>query len=97
MYLAAFSFSQPKWPNQVDIPDFWWSVYSFSTLFFDVSRDSKDVIIDTMYSRKFGRCYSVQFAKDIVKQGIAEIGFLSKMNTYIYFHHPGRITFKILI
>ena len=95
MYLAAFSFSQPKWPNQVDIPDFWWSVYSFSTLFFDVSRDSKDVVIDTMYSRKFGRCYSIRFAKGIVKQGIAEIGFLSKMNTYIYFHHPGRIMFNI--
>ena len=66
----------------------------FSTSFFVVSRDSKYVIIDTMYSRKFGRCYSIQFAKEIVKQGIAEIGFLSKMNTYIYFHHPGRITLK---
>ena len=59
-------------------------------LYINISKESQDVIIDTMHSRNFGRCYSIQIVKDIVKQGIAEIEFLSKMNTYIYFHHPGQ-------
>ena len=56
----------------------------------DLSKSSNDITVDVMHARKFGRCYSIQIANEIVNQGISEIEFLSKMNTYIYFHHPGQ-------
>ena len=60
----------------------------------DVSIDLKEksniVKIDTMPIKTFGRCYAIQLGKEIVSQGVHAIDFLSNMNLYVYFHHPGQ-------
>ena len=56
----------------------------------DLKEDSKDAKIDILHYKTFGRCYSFQLGKEIVAQGINIIEFLSSMNLYIYFHHPGQ-------
>ena len=56
----------------------------------DLKEKSKDVKVDSMHYKTFGRCYSMQLGKEIVAQGVHRIEFLSSMNLYIYFHHPGQ-------
>ena len=56
----------------------------------DLKENDKDGKIDTMNAKTFGRCYSIQLGKQIVAQGVYRIEFLSSMNLYIYFHHPGQ-------
>ena len=60
----------------------------------DVSIDLKEksniVKIDTMPIKTFGRCFAIQLGKEIVSQGVHAIDFLSNMNLYVYFHHPGQ-------
>ena len=48
----------------------------------------KDAAVFNMPHEWFGKCYSIELASHIVKQGISQIEFTSKLNTYIYFHHP---------
>ena len=48
----------------------------------------KDATVFNMPHEWFGKCYSIELASHIVKQGISQIVFVSKLNTYIYFHHP---------
>ena len=61
-----------------------------SKVVLDLTETSKDVTLVEMNSKTFGRCYSIQLSNDIVKQGISELEFIAKMNTYVYFHHPGQ-------
>ena len=61
-----------------------------SKVVLDLAETSKDVTLVEMNSKTFGRCYSIQLSNDIVKQGISELEFIAKMNTYVYFHHPGQ-------
>ena len=56
----------------------------------DLKEKSKDGKIDIMNTKTFGRCYSIQLGKKVVAQGVHRIEFLSSMNLYIYFHHPGQ-------
>ena len=59
----------------------------------DVSIDLKEksnvAKIEIMPIKTFGRCYAIQLGKEIVGQGVHAIDFLSSMNLYVYFHHPG--------
>ena len=48
----------------------------------------KDAAVFNMHHKWFGKCYSIELASHIIKQGISQIEFTSKLNTYIYFHHP---------
>ena len=65
-----------------------------SKVILDLTENSKDVTLVEMNSKTFGRCYSIQLSNDIVKQGISELEFIAKMNTYVYFHHPGQFLQK---
>ena len=56
----------------------------------DLKEISKYGKLDIMPAKIFGRCYSIQLGKKIVAQGVYQIDFLSNMNLYIYFHHPGQ-------
>ena len=56
----------------------------------DLKEKQKDVKIDIMHSKTYGRCYSIQLGKKIVGQGVHAIDFLSSINLYVYFHHPGQ-------
>ena len=61
-----------------------------SKVVLDLTENSKDVTLVEMNSKTFGRCYSFGLSNDIVNQGISELEFVAKMNTYVYFHHPGQ-------
>ena len=56
----------------------------------DLKEKNKNVKIDIMNSKTYGRCYSIQLGEKIVGQGVHAIDFSSSMNLYIYFHHPGQ-------
>ena len=56
----------------------------------DLKEKKKDAKVDIIYYKTFGRCYSIQLGKEIVARGINGIDFLSNMNLFIYFHHPGQ-------
>ena len=56
----------------------------------NLKEESKDAKVDVIYYKTFGRCYSIQIGKKIIAQGVHKIEFLSTMNVYIYFHHPGQ-------
>ena len=56
----------------------------------DLKGKSRDAKIDIMPIKTYGRCYSIQLGKKIVAQGVHAIDFLSSMNLYVYFHHPGQ-------
>ena len=56
----------------------------------DLNEKSKDAKIDSLPTKTFGRCHSIQLGEEIVAQGVASIEFLSSMNLYVYFHHPGQ-------
>ena len=62
-----------------------------SKIILDLTEKSKDITHVEMHSRVFGRCHSIQLSNDIVYQGISHIEFAAKMNTYVYFHHPGQL------
>ena len=36
----------------------------------------------------FGKCYSMEIDKNVTKRGVMDITFISRMDIYIYFHHP---------
>ena len=61
-----------------------------SKVVLDLTENSKDVTLVEMNSKTFGRCYSIRLSNEIVNQGISELEFIAKMNTYVYFHHPGQ-------
>ena len=56
----------------------------------DLKEKTKNVKIDIMNSKTYGRCYSIHLGMKIVGQGVHAIDFSSSMNLYVYFHHPGQ-------
>ena len=51
---------------------------------------TKDIIIKTKYYARFGRCFSIRPAEDIIKLGVYSITFETTMSTWVYFSHPGQ-------
>ena len=42
------------------------------------------------YHRNFGRCYSLEFTKNVTKLQLKDMVLDSSLNIYIYIHHPGQ-------
>ena len=51
---------------------------------------TNDIIIKTKYYARFGRCFSIGPAEDIIKLGVYRITFETTMNIWVYFSHPGQ-------
>ena len=58
----------------------------------DMSNEStiERLEIGTKYYATFGKCYSIQMPDEIISNGIISIEFITKVNIYVYFGHPGQ-------
>ena len=51
---------------------------------------STEATLVTKYDSTFGRCYSLQLEPTVTALGITKIEFSTRLNVYIYLHHPGQ-------
>ena len=49
-----------------------------------------DVKVVTKYDETFGKCFSVELGPEITALGVTKLDFVSKLNIFIYLHHPGQ-------
>ena len=55
-----------------------------------IRKKSEEATLVTKYDNTFGRCYSLQLDRSVTALGITKIEFSTRLNIYIYLHHPGQ-------
>ena len=55
-----------------------------------IRKKSEEATLVTKYDSTFGRCYSLQLDRSVTALGITKIEFSTRLNIYIYLHHPGQ-------
>ena len=57
---------------------------------FNGSKYLKNIEITTKYWNSLGKCYSLYLKDNVVKQSIQRIDIATRIDTLIYFGHPGQ-------
>ena len=58
-------------------------------MYFNGTKYRQNIEITTKYWNSLGRCYSIYPKDNVVKQGIQRIEFATRIDTIIFFGHPG--------
>ena len=55
-----------------------------------IQAKSENAKLVTKYDSTFGKCFSLQIDPSVTALGITKIEFNTRLNIYIYLHHPGQ-------
>ena len=60
---------------------------------FNGENTTDHIDFNTTFWDTFGRCYCIHLKDHVLKLGVTKIDIITRMNTYIYFGHPGQFMY----